>query len=82
VRLRGPSDAHQCGLMQLWLEISTERKDIMTLIWFLVWLVANLIGDKEPLRLDPVNLWTGTLLLAIALDLSRQHAEVGGWRRG
>jgi hypothetical protein len=43
----------------------------MTLIWFVVWLVAELIGDKEPLRFDPVNVWTATLILAIALDLGR-----------
>jgi hypothetical protein len=43
----------------------------MTLIWFVVWLVADLIGDKEPLRFDPVNVWTATLILAIALDLGR-----------
>jgi hypothetical protein len=50
----------------------------MTLIWFVVWLVANLIGDNESLTVDPVNVWAGTLLLAIALDLGRQHAgELG-----
>jgi hypothetical protein len=43
----------------------------MTLIWFVVWLVADLIGDEEPLRFDPVNVWTATLILAIALDLGR-----------
>ena len=46
----------------------------MTLIWFVVWLVWNLIGDREPLLTDPVNWWAGTLLLVVALDLSRQHA--------
>ena len=46
----------------------------MTLIWFAVWLIANVIGDQEPLTFDPVNWWAGTLLLAIALDLGRQHA--------
>lgn len=47
----------------------------MTLIWFVVWLIANLVGDNEPLTFDPVNWWTGTLILAIALDLGRQHAS-------
>jgi hypothetical protein len=47
----------------------------MTVIWFIVWLIANLIGDREPLRFDPVNLWAGALLLAAALDLSRQHVR-------
>lgn len=46
----------------------------MTLIWFVVWLVCNLVGDQETLSADPVNWWTGTLILAVALDLSRQHA--------
>lgn len=49
----------------------------MTLVWFVVWLVANLIGDREALRFDPVNWWAGALLLAIALDLSRQHVPGG-----
>ncbi len=46
----------------------------MTLIGFVVWLVADLVGDEESLTFDPVNWWAGTLLLAIALDLARQHA--------
>jgi hypothetical protein len=46
----------------------------VTLIWFVVWLVADVLGDPAPLRFDPVNWWAGTLLLAVALDLSRQHA--------
>lgn len=55
----------------------------MTLIWFIVWLIANSIGDAEPLALDPVNVWTGALILAVALDLGRQHAfERGRAREG
>ena len=46
----------------------------MTLVWFLIWLVANRIGDTESLTFDPVNGWAGTLVLAAALDLARQHA--------
>ena len=46
----------------------------MTLIWFVVWLICTVVGDDEVLTFDPVNVWAGTLLLAIALDLSRQHA--------
>jgi hypothetical protein len=46
----------------------------MTLIWLVIWLIANNVGDHEPLVADPVNVWAGTLILAIALDLSRQHA--------
>ncbi len=48
----------------------------MTLVWFVVWLIANSIGDHAPLLTDPVNAWTGTLILAVALDLARQHARV------
>jgi hypothetical protein len=50
----------------------------VTVIWFVIWLIANFIGGDEPLRLDPVNGWTATLILAVALDLGRQHApELG-----
>jgi hypothetical protein len=50
----------------------------VTLIWFVIWLVASLIWDSEPLLFDPVNWWTGTLLLAIALDLASLHAAPAG----
>jgi hypothetical protein len=43
----------------------------MTLIWFVIWLIANNVGAREPLLFDPVNVWTGTLILAIALDFNR-----------
>jgi hypothetical protein len=46
----------------------------MTFLWFVVWLIANNVGDTEPLTADPVNWWLGTLILAAALDLGRQHA--------
>jgi hypothetical protein len=46
----------------------------MTLLWFIVWLIADRIGDREHLAFDPVNLWAGLLLLAVALDLSASHA--------
>jgi hypothetical protein len=46
----------------------------MTIVWFIVWLIANNVGGHEPLLFDPVNAWTGTLLAAIALDLSAAHA--------
>ena len=32
----------------------------MTLIWFVIWFVADRIGEREALLLDPVNVWTGT----------------------
>ena len=33
----------------------------MTLLWFFIWLVCNLIGDKEVLTFDPVNWWAGDI---------------------
>ena len=53
----------------------------MTLLWFVVWLVCDLIGDRESLTFDPVNAWAATLVVAIALDLARQHARALGARR-
>ena len=49
----------------------------MTLAWFVVWLIADQWGDRVPLHFAPVDLWTGALLLCIALDLGRQHAPRG-----
>jgi hypothetical protein len=46
----------------------------VTLLWFVIWLIATLIGDDEVLTFDPVNWWAGALLLAIALDLAGSHA--------
>lgn len=43
----------------------------MTVLWFLIWLIANNVDGGEPLLLDPVNGWTATLILAIALDVNR-----------
>jgi hypothetical protein len=50
---------------------ASEERTAMTVLWFVIWLICDLIGDREPLRFDPVNWWAATLLLAIALDLSR-----------
>jgi hypothetical protein len=52
----------------------------MTLIWFVVWLVADIVGDREALTFNPVNWWAGSLVLTVALDLSRQHAPHFGPR--
>jgi hypothetical protein len=52
----------------------------VTLIWFVVWFIADHVGGHEPLLLQPVNAWTATLILAIALDLGAAHAR--GARRG
>lgn len=54
----------------------------MTIIWFVVWLIANNIGSPEPLRFDPVNFWTGALLAAVALDLGGNHAQQTARRPG
>jgi len=54
--------------------IARRKADIVTLIWLLIWFIADLIGDNEPLLFDPVNLWTGTLILAIGLDLASLRA--------
>ena len=55
----------------------------MTLVWFVIWFVSNLVGDNEVLTFAPVNWWAGTLLLMVALDLSRQHApQLGRTSRG
>ena len=37
----------------------------MTLLWFFIWFIWNLVGDEEPLTLDPVNWWMGSLLFAL-----------------
>lgn len=49
----------------------------MTVVWFVIWLVADRIGDREALLFHPVNAWAATLLLVVALDLGRQHAPAG-----
>lgn len=54
----------------------------MTLVWFVIWVIADHMGDRAPLSADPVNLWTTTLLLVIALDLGRQHATGFGAHGG
>jgi hypothetical protein len=45
----------------------------VTLVWFIVWLIWNTVGDNEPLTFDPVNFWAGALLLAVAVDLAGGH---------
>jgi hypothetical protein len=47
----------------------------VTFIWFVIWFIANNVGANEPLTLDPVNWWVGTLILAVALDLAGGHAS-------
>jgi hypothetical protein len=53
----------------------------MTLIWLIAWFIADQTGDRAPLLFDPVNLWAGLLLLAIALDLGAAHATRNAGKR-
>ncbi len=46
----------------------------MTLIWLIAWFIADQTGERAPLLFDPVNVWAGLLLLAIAIDLAAAHA--------
>ena len=50
-----------------------EMLPCMTILWFFVWFVCNLVGDKEVITFDPVNWWAGFLLLAAALDLNKSY---------
>jgi hypothetical protein len=52
----------------------------MTLLWLVVWFIADQLGRHEPLLFNPVNAWTATLILAIALDLGGSHARAGAKR--
>ena len=49
----------------------------MTILWFLIWFVSDLIGDREVITFDPVNWWAGFLLLAAALDLNKSYVVKG-----
>jgi hypothetical protein len=49
----------------------------VTLIWFIVWVISDHVGDKEALTAHPVNVWLATLILAVALDLGRHHGASG-----
>ena len=49
----------------------------MTFVWFVIWFIADMIGDREPLLVDPVNWWAGTLILAVALDVGRAGGVPG-----
>lgn len=52
----------------------------MTLVWFVVWVILDHVGGREPLRFDPVNVWAATLILAVALDLGSSQARRGAKR--
>ena len=59
-----------------------SRRPAVTLVWFVIWFICNIIGGPEPLIFDPVNGWAGTLLLVVALDLAAAHATAGARRKG
>jgi hypothetical protein len=45
----------------------------VALVWFVIWFISDRVGDREPLTFNPVNAWAWTLMLVVALDLTRQH---------
>lgn len=47
----------------------------MTLLWFFVWLIFNIIGDEAPLTFDPVNWWAGSFMFVVAVDLAGLQAR-------
>jgi hypothetical protein len=47
----------------------------MTLLWFFVWLICDIIGDDEALTFDPVNWWGGSFMFVVAVDLVGIHAR-------
>ena len=55
----------------------SENSLAMTLLWFFVWLIANLIGDEEGLTFDPVNFWAGWLLLGPRVGPRRRARQAG-----
>lgn len=42
----------------------------MTFVWFVIWLLCDLIGAPAPLEFAPVNIAAGFLLFAVACDLA------------
>lgn len=54
--------------------VVSSQSNLMTILWFIIWLICNNVGANEPLTFDPVNVWAGTLLAAVALDLGSSHA--------
>jgi hypothetical protein len=58
-----------------------DKEDRVTFVWFVVWFICDRIGDRERLTFDPVNWWAGTLLLMVALDLSKHHPKRFAHRR-
>lgn len=55
--------------------LAARQRLPVTILWFIVWLIANNVGGHEPLVFNPVNAWTATLILVIGLDLAAAHAR-------
>jgi catechol 2,3-dioxygenase-like lactoylglutathione lyase family enzyme len=70
-RLSGVTDALRRG-HRLSGGRDQSMEDGVTVLWFVIWLIANVI--EQGILVDPVNIWAATLILVIALDLGRQHA--------
>ena len=69
IGLRGRSAIPLSGVPEMLLR--------MTILWFLIWFVSDLVGDREVITFDPVNWWAGFLLLAAALDLNKSYVVKG-----
>jgi hypothetical protein len=41
----------------------------MTLLWFVVFAIASLIGEPESLKFDPPNAWAWLLLASVSWSL-------------
>jgi hypothetical protein len=75
---RSAADASPRPLRDACCDTARRLEATVTFIWFVIWLIANNVGDTEPLIFDPVNAWVATLILAIALDLGASHAHGRG----
>jgi hypothetical protein len=49
----------------------------MVLLWLIIWFIAGHAG----LKLDPVNAWAATLILAAGLDLASSKRGIKRVRR-
>jgi hypothetical protein len=52
----------------------------VTLLWLIVWFIADQVGGREPLLFNPDQRLDGNPILAIALDLGGSHARGGAKR--
>jgi hypothetical protein len=66
---------HRCELSAILPTDRVARIGAVTLLWFFVWLIWDLVGDSEPLTFDPVNFWAGALLFTVAVDLAAGHTR-------